>query len=125
MSAPRSRPPAPRRCPPKTSAEQILEDVGHRAAGRKAALLPAAAILEGGMAEAIVSRALLPVREHLIGFVEFLEAPFGILVAGVAVGVAIHGGLAEGGLHLRIGGGFSDAEHFIEIALGHYEDLAA
>ena len=58
------------------------------------------ALLEGRMAEPIVGGALLGVREALIGLVDFLELDFRGLVAGIAVGMALHGGLAEGDLHL-------------------------
>ena len=80
-------------------AEQILENIGHGGAEALAAA-KAAALFEGGMAETVVSRALLPVAQTLIGFVQFLETRFGLLVAGVAVGMALHRRLAESDLHL-------------------------
>ena len=63
----------------------------------------AAALLEGGMAEPIVGRALLRVGEVLIGLVELLEPRLGILVAGVAVWVTLHRRLSEGGFQLGFG----------------------
>jgi hypothetical protein len=41
------------------------------------------------MSKAIVLRAPVRVRQHLIGFVYFLEALLGLLVAGVAIGVEL------------------------------------
>ena len=63
---------------------------------------PPPPLLEGGMAEAVVGGALLRVREHLIGLVEFLELDLGVLVARVAVRMVLHGELAEGGFQLRL-----------------------
>ena len=83
----------------------------------KPSLMPP--LLEGGVAEAVVGGALLGVRQMLIGFVEFLEPRLGLLVAGMAVGMALHRRLAEGGLQLRVGRGLGDAEGFVEIAFGH------
>ena len=80
---------------------------------------PAAAIGEGRMAEAVVGRALLAVREDLIGLVDFLELDLGFLVARIAVRVVLHRELAEGGFHLRLGRGLRDAEDLVIVALGH------
>src|SRR5207302_6134837 len=44
-----------------------------------------AAILEGGMAEAVVSRPFLRILQAVIGFVDRLEAGLGILAARIAV----------------------------------------
>src|SRR5262249_28196171 len=63
-------------------AEEGIEDVRHEVGEIAPAGLPAAAIFEGGMAEAVIGRALLAVREDLIGLVEFLELDLGGLVAG-------------------------------------------
>jgi hypothetical protein len=71
------------------------------------------------MAEAVVGRALLAVGEGLVGLVDFLELDLGFVVARVAVRVVLHRELAEGGFHLRFGGGSRDAENLIIIALGH------
>ena len=102
-------------------AEQIVENIGHRGgkAVAAAAAEPAAAVLEGRMAETIVGRTLLAVRQHLIGFVDFLEADLGFGIAGIAVGMVLHGGLAEGALHLAFGAGARDAEHLVVTAFGH------
>ena len=62
-------------------AEQALEDVAEAAfeveAAGKAARAGTAALLERGMAEAVVSAALLVVLQHVVGLVDFLELGFG------------------------------------------------
>ena len=87
---------APRRLAAATAAhhvaEQVVEDVGHR----RGEAVVHAALLERGVAVAIVSRALLRVRQMLVGLVEFLEASLGLLVAGMPVGMALHRRFAEG-----------------------------
>ena len=77
------------------------------------------ALLEGGVAVAVVGGALLAVGEMLVGLVELLEARFGLMVAGMAVGMALHRRLAERRLQIRVAGGPLDSEDFVEIALGH------
>jgi hypothetical protein len=74
-------------------------------------------MLEGGMAEPVIGRALLRVLQHLVGFVDLLELVFAGLVAGVLVGMELHGELAEGRLQRLLVGGFADPERFIEISL--------
>ena len=99
-------------------AEQVVENVGHRG-GEAVAHAAAAALLERGVAEAVVGRALLRVGEVLVGFVELLEPRLGLLVAGIAVGMARHRRLAEGGFQFGLGGGLGDAQDFVEVAFGH------
>src|ERR1700733_348938 len=96
-------------------AEQIIEDIGHRR--RKA--VAHAALIEGGMTVAVISRALLGVRQMLIGFVQFLEPRLGLLVARMPVGMTLHRGLTEGGLQFSLRRRFSNAQGVVEIALGH------
>src|SRR5690606_176974 len=58
-------------------AEQVVEDVRHgggEVGAEAVGAVHAAALLEGGMAEAVVGRALLRVLQRLVGFVDFLEA---------------------------------------------------
>src|SRR5690606_9163358 len=100
---------------PHHVAENILEDVGESAAATKSATARETAILEGGVAEAVIGGALLRVAQRLIGFVDFLEAMFRRLVAGIAIGVAIHGQLAERRLQRLFIGAFGDAQNFVEI----------
>src|SRR5690606_11525539 len=75
-------------------AENIVEYVG-KTTGRETTRARSAAIFKGGMAEAVIGRALLRVLEALIGLVDLLELVLAGLVAGVAVGVELHGELAE------------------------------
>ena len=76
-------------------AENVLEDVGE-AAGREAGRAVAhAAVLEGGMAEPVIGGALLRVLQRLVGFVDFLELVLAGVIARIAVGMELHGELAE------------------------------
>ena len=110
-----SSPGLPSAPPAHHVAEQIVEDVGHR--GREAVVH--AALVESGVAVTVVSRALLRVRQVLIGFVELLEPRLGLLVAGMPVGMALHRRLAEGGLQFGVARRFGNAQGFVKIALGH------
>ena len=60
-------------------------------AGRATA---AVAVLERGVAEAVVGGALLVVLEDVVGFAQFLEFLLRRRVAVIAVGVILHGELA-------------------------------
>jgi len=65
-------PPAPPRPGPAEGTEELLEDVGEAA---EALLIAAeAAIADAGVAETIVGRALVVVRQHLVGLADLLEA---------------------------------------------------
>src|SRR5207302_5150272 len=57
-------------------AKDALEQVGEGGAkiGPKTAAAPAHALLEGGMAEAVIGSPLVRVFQNLIGLVDFLEA---------------------------------------------------
>ena len=81
---------------------------------------PPAALLEGGMAEAVIGGALLGVLEDLVGLVDFLEVVLAVLVAGIAIGMPLHRQLAEGGLELAVARGALDLENFVVAALGHH-----
>ncbi len=89
--------------PAAAHAEQIVEDVGEGRGevGAEAAGAAGPAVLEGGMAEAVIGGALLGVLQDLVGLVDLLEAVLAVLVAGIAVGMPLHGELAERGLELR------------------------
>ena len=106
---------------PARLAEEVLEDVRHEVGevGPEAGAAAAHALREGGMAETVVGGPLLPVRQHLIGFVELLEVDLGVLVARVAVRVIFHGELAEGGFQLRLVRALADAENLVIVAFGH------
>ena len=78
-------------------------------------------MLEGLMAEAVVGGALLRVLQDLVGFVDFLELQLGRMVAVVAVGMKLHGELAEGALQRLLVAAARDAQNFVEIAFRHTE----
>ena len=103
-------------------AEHLVEDVGE--ASREieveaAARARAAAVLEGGVAEAIIGGALLLVPEDIVGLAEVLEAMFRRRIAGVAIRMELHRQLAIGGLQIRVAGGARDTEGFVVVLFGH------
>ncbi len=71
------------------------------------------------MAEAIVGGALLRVAQDAIGLGGFLEFLFGVVVAGIAIGMKFERQLAVGGLKHRLLAVASDAENFVIIALSY------
>ena len=78
-----------------------------------------AALLESGMAEAVIGGALIAVLEDVVGLVEFFELVLAVGVARIAVRVMLHGELAERGLELDLGAGARDAQDLVIVALGH------
>ena len=86
-----------------------------RIAGRPAAH----AAFERGVAELIVSGALLRILQRLVGLVNLLESPLRLFVSRIAVGMAFLGEGSIGGFNLNIGGAPLDAEDLIIIALSH------
>ena len=80
---------------------------------------PAAAVLEGGMAEAIIGCALVRILEDLVGLVDLLEASLAGLVPRIAVGMPFHRQLAKRGFQLPIVDGALDLENFVIAPLGH------
>ncbi len=60
-------------------AEQVVEHIGEIAAEVEPArrAVAAAAMLEGGMAETVIGRALVVILEDVVGLVDFLETVFG------------------------------------------------
>ena len=98
-------------------AEDILEDIAERAEiarPRRAAM----AVLERGMAEAIVGGPLLRVLQAVIGFVDRLEPRLGLGIAGVAIGVPAHRELAIGALDRAIVRAAFAFEKFVIIDFG-------
>src|ERR1043165_3822099 len=77
------------------------------------------ALLEGRMAEAIVSRALLIVLKNVVGLVDLLELVLAVLVAGIAIRVPLHCELAVGRLEIAGVHRALDFEDFVVIALRH------
>ena len=102
-------------------AEQVVEDVGEGRSeiGTEAAGAAAVALLEGGMAVAVIGGALVAVLEDLVGLVDLLELVLAVLVAGIAVGMPFHRELAEGRLQVAVGGGALDLQDLVVAALRH------
>ncbi len=112
---------AARRAAPAAAAEHLAEHVSEHLGEDVARVLeagPAAAAhpVHSGVAEAIVGGPLLRVAQHRIGFVELLEPGLGLGVARVAIGVVLHGELAEGGLQLDLRAGPGNPEEFVIVA---------
>src|SRR5690606_34012225 len=59
----------------------------------------------------------LRVLEALIGLVDFLELVLAGVVARIAVGMELHGELAEGALEFLVVRAFAHTERFVEISL--------
>ena len=100
---------------PPAHAEQIVEDIGEgrgEIGAETVRCAHAAAMLEGGVAEAVIGRAFVGILEDLVGFVDFLEPVLGILVAGMTIRMALHRLLAEGGLDIAVAGGAFDGKRF-------------
>jgi hypothetical protein len=103
------------------SPKDVLENIGHRRGEFRPEAGPAraaAAVLEGGMAEAVVGGALLRVLQRVIGLGYFLELVLGVRVSRIAVRVELHGKLAVGALERRLVGPLGDAENFVKVAFG-------
>ena len=66
----------------------------------------------------VIPRPLVGIGQHLVGFSGLLELFLGGLVAGVAVGVVFHGGLAVGLLYVVGAGVLINAQHLIVISFG-------
>ena len=119
---PRLLPPPRRAAPPMKSPKMSskMSDIEEVNSGPKPLAGPRpAAVLEGGMAEAVVGGALLRVLQRVVGFVDLLELVLGVGIARIAVRVELHGELAVGALERRLVGALRHAQHFVEIALGH------
>jgi hypothetical protein len=70
------------------------------------------------MAEAVIGRPLLRVGQHRIGLVDFLEASGRLFAPAVAVGVVLHGLLAEGGLQGRLVAAALNAQDLVIVPHG-------
>src|SRR5262249_4783186 len=103
-----------------THTEQIIEDVGEggghvaEAVGRAGA-----GMLESGVAEAVVGRALVRVLKDLVGLIDLFEADFAALVAGIAIGVPLTGELAQGRFQFAVARRALDLKDLVVAALGH------
>ena len=104
-------------------AEDIVENVGERAEPLRSAAerisAATAAILERGLAEAVVGGALLRVLQDLIGLADLLEMRFLVGAAAMAVGMAFHRDLAIRRLDRRRIGAAIDAQQAVIITIRH------
>jgi hypothetical protein len=73
--------------------------------------------LHSGVAEAVISGALLRIAENAVRLAAFLELLFGIGIVRVPVGMKALRQVAVSGLQFRIGCLFSDTEYFVIISL--------
>ena len=103
------------------AAEEVAKNVGKGVgkAFKPARTRAAHGRVDTGVTIAVVGGFFVGVGEHFVGFAEFLELFFRFAVAGVAVGVILHGELAvrlfdDIGISVAV-----DAEHFVVIAFGH------
>ena len=91
--------------PAAAHAEQVFENVGEGRGeiGAEAVRAAAhAALLEGGVTEAVIGGALVAVLEDVVGLVEFLESVLAFGIARIAVRMMLHGELAERGLEFGV-----------------------
>ena len=107
---------------PEMAAENVAElreDVLHRepsAAEAAEAAGPAACrAAHSGMAELVVTGALVGVRQHVVGLCGLLEFLLGLLVPGVFVGVELDGRFAVGLLYFVCVSVLRNAQHFVVI----------
>src|SRR5665213_570842 len=88
-------------------AEQVLENIGkgRGEVGAEAVRAAACPLLERGMTEAVIGRALVAVLENVIGLVEFFELVLAFGVARITIRMMLHGELAERGLEIGLAAG--------------------
>src|SRR6185312_6243509 len=77
-------------CLPLKASSSVISRLKRRSLPRRLApwrppAAPATAALEGGVAEAVIGRALLIVLQDVIGLADVLETLLGLLVARIAV----------------------------------------
>jgi hypothetical protein len=72
------------------------------------------------VAEGVVPLAFALVTEHLVGFVDLLEAGLGLRIIGVSVGVVLQRQLAIGALELLRTGTLAHAEDFVVVPLDRH-----
>src|SRR5581483_8878714 len=87
---------------------EVLEDGGIEPDTARAA--------HARVSEAIVLRALVAVGEHRVRLAALLEAFFGIAVAGIPVGMVLHGQLAVGALDFLLAGAARHPQHLVVVA---------
>src|SRR5262249_37324176 len=101
-------------------AKNAFEDIreGGAEAGAEIVRAIAHALLEGGVAEAIISSALVGILENFVGLVDLFEALLTGGITSVAIGMPLHRELAEGGLDVGVASGALDLEDLVVTALG-------
>ncbi|MNZ61019.1 hypothetical protein D3C78_791000 [compost metagenome] len=100
-------------------AEDVAEDVREARAAKTGAGARAHLRIDTGMTVLIVGRTLARVGQDLVGLVGLLEFLLGLLVAGIAVRVVLHGQPTISLLQLRLAGTALDTQYLVEITLGH------
>src|SRR5579872_4666644 len=100
-------------------AEQVLENIGEGGGESGAKTGGAAtAMLEGGMAEAVIGSALFAVFQDFVGFVDFFESEFAGGISRILVRMPFHRELAKGRLEFRFVCVSVDFKGFVITALG-------
>ena len=99
------------------TAEDRLEDIADIAKIRMRSA-PTAAVLEGSVAEAVISGALLRVLEHIVGGADGLEARFRLGIARIAIRVPLHGKLAIGRFDRRVIRAAINTQQFVKVGFG-------
>jgi hypothetical protein len=95
-------------------AEDVAEDVAEtaHAAGGAGGMR-----VDAGMAELVVGGALLPVGQHLVGFLRLLEVLLGLGVVRIAIRMPLHGELAIRALEIGVARVAIDAKNLVVVAL--------
>ena len=112
----------------RTAAEEFAEDVAEVAAAETAEPAEAACAgtrrtrIDPGLAEAVVSRLLLRIRQYLIGFAHGLELFFRRLVPVVAVRVVLHRKAPVGLLNFLVARIAGNAQYLVIILICHSSD---
>jgi hypothetical protein len=108
------------RAPAAAAAEDLAEDVGKDVAEPAHGARAGTNLrIDAGMAELVVGRALVGIRQDLVGLLRFLEVLLGLRVLRVAVRMPFHGEPPVGLLQVVLGAILVDPEHFVVVALRH------
>jgi hypothetical protein len=75
------------------------------------------------MAEPVIGGAFLRIAQNTIGFGGLLELFFGLVIAGIAIGMKFQCKLAIGSFEDRLVAIAADAEDFVIVALGYAQCL--
>src|SRR5207253_621172 len=103
-------------------AEEHVENVVDAAESRPAEVETGRA-LGAGMAEGVIALPLRLVAQDLVGFVDLLEAGFGLWITVVTVGMVLEGQVPVGTLEILGAGTACDAEHLVIVPLDRHESL--